>query len=299
MALFSDYEAAYQELLNSGMDAAQADTLARQLVTPAGESEYVANELINKGGFIGDPNQPGSNTFVATAAPPTANVLPPWMQGQVLPAGQMNELPNAQAAQDFIDAYGVDPRKLQDEGTMAIAALKGSYGEVPPQEIASIEAGYQAAPARLSTILAAGGNPEDAVTAIYDPLRTATKAALAEGRYRQPSEPGQRAEKEYSFVVQKGRFPGMADVTARMTPSGFLAQREFLPEYARTNIANVATLRGAGYLGAGSPTGVGAPGAIQVAPVNPAERSVGQLYRSPSNPSLVAIWTGAGWQVQQ
>lgn len=233
----------YQELVDAGYTPDEA----RSYVVPAGDSQYSTNELINKGGFIGDPNQPGSNAFDPTLGRQTTNVLPHWM---VEPAGQSAAIPgiNAQSALDFQDAYGIDPRKLEDERKVVIGTLSGSEEPPPQKEIDAIDAGYKDAFNRLGPILAAGADAKEAVDSLYGPLRSEAKSLMLGGRHKQSTP----KEKEESFIIQKGRFGIEPDLTARLTPSGFLGQIQYLPEYSRTNAANLAILRGAGLIaGAG------------------------------------------------
>lgn len=170
----------YQELVDAGYTPDEA----RSYVVPAGDSQYSTNELINKGGFIGDPNQPGSNAFDPTLGRQTTNVLPPWM---VQPAGQAASIPgvNAQSALDFQDAYGIDPRKLEDERKVVIGTLSGSEEPPPQKEIDAIDAGYKDAFNRLGPILAAGTDAKEAVDSLYGPLRSSAKELMLAGRHRE------------------------------------------------------------------------------------------------------------------
>lgn len=170
----------YQELVDAGYTPDEA----RSYVVPAGDSQYSTNELIKKGGFIGDPNQPGSNAFDPTLGRQTTNALPPWM---VQPSGQSASIPgvNAQSALDFQDAYGIDPRKLEDERKIVIGTLSGSEEPPPQKAIDAIDAGYKDAFNRLGPILAAGTDAKEAVDSLYGPLRSSAKELMLAGRHRE------------------------------------------------------------------------------------------------------------------
>ena len=268
MTLEEQYSEVLQELLSSGMPPDEADRQASAAVTPAGQPNRYANEqLASVGGFIGDPTKPGSNRF-STAVQPSgtssyspAPVMPPWMVEQ---AGQANNLPglNPRSAQDFQDAYDVDLNKLVDEGKLAVAAVAGAAGEVPPKAVAEIEDGYNNAFDRFTTIVKAGGDPMETEAAVYGPLRSTAKAMVTQNRYRSPSG---TSEKERSFVFEPAPFGYGSDKFITMAPSEFVNQMPYLPEGAQTNSVNMAYLRAAGY-GTGQPQIPGAGGANGQAP---------------------------------
>lgn len=176
----------YQELIDAGYTPEEA----RAYVVPAGDTAYSTNELINTGGFIGDPNQPGSNTFSATVRPSgissysAPQPVPPWM---IQPAGQAGSIPgiNPQSALDFQDAYGIDPRKLDDERKMIVGTLEGSEEPVPQKAIDAIDAGYKDAFNRLGPILAAGADAKETVDSLYGPLRSSAKELMLASRHRE------------------------------------------------------------------------------------------------------------------
>lgn len=213
----------YQELVDAGYTPDEA----RSYVVPAGDSQYSTNELINKGGFIGDPNQPGSNAFDPTLGRQTTNVLPPWM---VQPAGQ-SDIPgyNPQSVQDLMDAYGgplkeptnkqeeiqmagiakkrelVNPNRLEDERKIAIGALEGSEQELPKSAIASIDSRYKAAIPRYISAVQAGGDPYELDASIFGPLRSETKSLALSGRHLKHDEKDPVEKSLLQEVVSAGK----------------------------------------------------------------------------------------------
>jgi hypothetical protein len=167
---------------------------------------------------MGDPNQPGSNTFIPNARP---NGISSWTPGVVQPAGQVNELPGVRfgnVAQEHV-RQGADPELVAgtitataNEVDDAIIKVAGSHG-VLPEVVSGLKQGGSQALEDYTILLNQGEDPKAARIAKVLPFLKVAGETLAGNRYRKPPEKVVYDIQSESFPAQEG-VPGTPEIPA-------------------------------------------------------------------------------------
>lgn len=206
MTLAQQFEEALAEVKRDYPDLTpdEQEKLATQFVTPAGDTEYSTGELINKGGFIGDPNVPGSNRFEAYAEPTASPAV-----ASVQPAGMANELPGYNRyAQDLAAGYSeADAAAMSlhpvQEREKSMGLVLSTYGEVPKSTISSLEKDWNKAIDEYRNLAIAGRGYDEADALALAPVRDKTKRVAEEYKYREPTQKVSEVEKRLVSEVTK------------------------------------------------------------------------------------------------
>lgn len=252
MTIEDQFSEALQQVLqdNPGISQAEAERIASQAVTPAGEPDrYVNEQVASLGGFIGDPAVPGSNRF-STAVQP--NGTSSWTSGPVAPAGTAFNVAgdrwstaaaqrsDAGASAEDVNAVINVPAQAIDK---ALITLAGAW-DVPKGTITALRKKGDQALEDSIKLINSGMNPGEAQTTKLQPFLNEVAGVAAEYKHREALK---TKEDKYAFVIEPSEFGIGQDKTAHITPTGFAKVFPYLPESSRTNAVNMAYLRAAGY----------------------------------------------------
>lgn len=193
MTIEDQFSEALQQVLqdNPGISQSEAERIASQAVTPAGEPDrYVNEQLASVGGFIGDPAVPGSNRF-STAVQP--NGTSSWTSGPVSPAGTAFNVAGdrwstaavkrgeAGASTEDVNAVINVPAQRLDE---ALVRLAGGW-DVPKGVMANLTKEKDQALEDSIVLINSGMPTGEAQTAKLQPVFNKIAGVAAEYKHKQ------------------------------------------------------------------------------------------------------------------